>query len=212
MEEEVLEHQNPYPAPPSHFVNYTDHNLALLALLRERVPVSAPPLVSENASQSTEQLPPIDPAIQAQLLEDKTDVPSWALTDLEPPRVDWILEEGGTFGVFGEVWNVRCAYMYALHTTSIIDIIQVNDVNIQSLAEANQTQLFPEDRSVGRSPSCPTPSLSFHGELTISLSIRPSTSSANHTQVYARITLLPHEVVAVPPSSTRWCPRMEDAS
>jgi mediator of RNA polymerase II transcription subunit 7 len=115
MEEEVLEHQNPYPAPPSHFVNYTDHNLALLALLRERVPVSAPPPVLENASQSTEQLPPIDPAIQAQLLEDKTDVPPWALTDLEPPRVDWILEEGGTFGVFGEVWNVRWDYMHALH-------------------------------------------------------------------------------------------------
>jgi hypothetical protein len=84
MDDEVQEHQNPYPAPPAHYVRYTDHHLDLLALLRAR-PDEAPDVV----------------------LADKTDVPPWALGELEPPRADWILEDGGTVEMFGELWNVR---------------------------------------------------------------------------------------------------------
>jgi hypothetical protein len=35
-EEQEAELRNPFPAPPSHYTNYTDHNLALLALLKSR--------------------------------------------------------------------------------------------------------------------------------------------------------------------------------
>jgi hypothetical protein len=84
MDDEVQEHQNPYPAPPAHYVRYTDHHLDLLALLRAR---------------------PDEP--QDVVLADKTDVPPWALGELEPPRADWILEDGGTVEMFGELWNVR---------------------------------------------------------------------------------------------------------
>ena len=36
MEEDEAELRNPFPAPPSHYNNYTSHNLALLSLFKER--------------------------------------------------------------------------------------------------------------------------------------------------------------------------------
>ena len=36
-EEQDAELRNPFPAPPSLYTNYTDHNLALLALLKSRI-------------------------------------------------------------------------------------------------------------------------------------------------------------------------------
>ena len=36
MDEEETELHNPFPSPPSHYQNYTAHNLKLLSLLRER--------------------------------------------------------------------------------------------------------------------------------------------------------------------------------
>ncbi|KAJ8083728.1 hypothetical protein AAF712_000662 [Marasmius tenuissimus] len=89
MEEEEAELRNPFPSPPSHYNNYTTHNLNLLALLKERAP---------------------DPttANQYQTLNDQSDVPDWPLIQLEKPRVDWILEdEEPYYDVFGDRWYVK---------------------------------------------------------------------------------------------------------
>lgn len=92
MEEEEAELRNPFPSPPSHYTNYTTHNLKLLALLKER---SEEPDAPPNATQQ-------------ELLADQTDVPDWPLTQLEKPRVDWILDEPeGYYDVFGDRWFVR---------------------------------------------------------------------------------------------------------
>jgi mediator of RNA polymerase II transcription subunit 7 len=124
MDEDFPELQHPLPAPPAHFANYTDHNLALLALIRQRVPPlesfqSSVPSTSDSSVQDPKEaspslpprlpppLPPIDLQTQIDLLKDETDVPSWPLTDLDPPRVDWILEDDGIFTVFGQTLKVR---------------------------------------------------------------------------------------------------------
>jgi mediator of RNA polymerase II transcription subunit 7 len=102
MDEEETELQNPFPAPPSHYANYTSENLALLALLRER---TKPDSVPVGIDASLEVLPLVDLQRQAEVLADQQDVPAFPLTDLEPPRVDWILEDG-YFDVFGDRWPV----------------------------------------------------------------------------------------------------------
>lgn len=87
-EEEEAELRNPFPSPPSHYTRYTNHNLKLLALLRERT--------TDVADLN-----------QHQILSDQTDVPDWPLTQLEKPRVDWILEEPEAYyDVFGDRWFV----------------------------------------------------------------------------------------------------------
>lgn len=90
MEDEEAELRNPFPSPPSHYTNYTSHNLKLLELLRER------------AGESSD----LAQANQYELLSDQTDVPEWPLQQLEKPRVDWILEDG-KYSVFGDEWLVR---------------------------------------------------------------------------------------------------------
>jgi mediator of RNA polymerase II transcription subunit 7 len=102
MDEEETELQNPFPAPPSHYTNYTAENLALLAVLRER---TKPEPSAESLDASLEPLASTSVQKQTELLADQKDVPSFALTDLEPPRVDWILEDG-YFDVFGDRWPV----------------------------------------------------------------------------------------------------------
>lgn len=89
MDEEEAELRNPFPSPPSHYTNYTSHNLKLLELLKERV--------GEGDVAS---------ANQNEVLSDQTDIPDWPLLQLEKPRVDWILEEG-QYTVFGDTWFVR---------------------------------------------------------------------------------------------------------
>lgn len=91
MDEEEAELRNPFPSPPSHYNNYTSHNLKLLALLKERVG-------NQNADLGI-----VD---QHALLSDQTDVPTWSLAQLEKPRVDWVLEEG-QYNVFGDTWFVK---------------------------------------------------------------------------------------------------------
>lgn len=88
-DEQEAELRNPFPSPPSHYVNYTTHNLKLLSLFRERSE-------GQNASEVTQNV----------ILSDQTDVPEWPLTSLEKPRVDWIREEG-YYKVFGDMWFVR---------------------------------------------------------------------------------------------------------
>lgn len=95
-DEQETELRNPFPSPPSHYMNYTNHNLKLLALLRERVPEI------ENSDIN-----------QRDVLSDQNDVPDWSLTQLEKPRVDWILEEGH-YNVFGDTWFVRTVFALLL--------------------------------------------------------------------------------------------------
>jgi mediator of RNA polymerase II transcription subunit 7 len=87
-DEQEAELRNPFPSPPSHYTNYTTHNLKLLSLLRER----APGLQDEKIHQH-------------ELLSDQSDVPDWPLAQLEKPRVDWIVEDG-QYSVFGDTWFV----------------------------------------------------------------------------------------------------------
>jgi len=93
--EEDQELQNPFPSPPSHYTNYTSHNLHLLSLFKTRL---------EEVNESTEDADVVRK--QHELLADEKDVPDWPLTQLEKPRVDWILDEG-EYSVFGETWPVR---------------------------------------------------------------------------------------------------------
>jgi mediator of RNA polymerase II transcription subunit 7 len=88
-DEQEAELRNPFPSPPSHYTNYTTHNLQLFSLLKERTE-------GQNASELT----------QTEILSDQNDVPEWPLTSLEKPRVDWIREEG-YYDVFGDTWFVR---------------------------------------------------------------------------------------------------------
>ena len=88
MDEQEAELRNPFPSPPSHYTNYTSHNLKLLSLLKERAE-------GQDAARST----------QNDILSDQTDVPDWPLISLEKPRVDWICEEGH-YNVFGDTWFV----------------------------------------------------------------------------------------------------------
>jgi hypothetical protein len=92
MNEDDAELRNPFPSPPSHYTNYTTHNLTLLRLLKER----APPDV------------PLADVHQHEILNDQTDIPDWPLVQLEKPRVDWILDDPeGYYDVFGDRWFVR---------------------------------------------------------------------------------------------------------
>lgn len=94
--EEDQELQNPFPSPPSHYVDYTSHNLHLLSLLKSRL--------NDQGLSSTD--PDIDIVQkQRELLPNETDVPDWPLIQLEKPRVDWILEEG-VYNAFGDTWFV----------------------------------------------------------------------------------------------------------
>lgn len=93
MEDELDgELRSPFPSPPSHYTKYTTHNLELLALLKQRT--------AESADLESDQ---------HQVLSDQPDVPEWPLTQLEKPRVDWILEEGH-YSIFGETWPVRTVH------------------------------------------------------------------------------------------------------
>jgi mediator of RNA polymerase II transcription subunit 7 len=98
MDEEEAELRNPFPSPPSHYTNYTSHNLDLLALLRERISDTDTDLSTEN---------------QREILANQTDVPNWPLTQLEKPRVDWIVEDG-YYNVFGDKWFVRVTFVRCL--------------------------------------------------------------------------------------------------
>jgi len=87
-DEQETELRNPFPSPPSHYTNYTVHNLKLLSLFRECTE-------GQNTGLT-----------QNEILSDQTDVPEWPLTSLEKPRVDWIREEGH-YNVFGDTWLLK---------------------------------------------------------------------------------------------------------
>lgn len=93
-DEQEAELRNPFPSPPSHYTDYTTHNLQLFLLLKERTE-------GQNASELT----------QTEILSDQNDVPEWPLTSLEKPRVDWIRGEE-YYTVFGDTWTVRLCPMF----------------------------------------------------------------------------------------------------
>lgn len=90
MDDEETELRNPFPSPPSHYTRYTNHNLRLLELLKER------------AGDGVD----IAALNQYDVLSNQTDVPEWSIATLEKPRVDWILEDGH-YTVFGDTWPVK---------------------------------------------------------------------------------------------------------
>ncbi|TFY72420.1 hypothetical protein EVG20_g590 [Dentipellis fragilis] len=115
-DEQDAELRNPFPSPPSHYTNYTTHNLNLLKLLQERADL-------QDADANVNQ---------QEVLADQTDVPDWPLTQLEKPRVDWILEEGH-YNVYGDTWFLK--------------------ETIPSLAEMGGNQLYPADINLDRRPA-----------------------------------------------------------
>jgi mediator of RNA polymerase II transcription subunit 7 len=88
-DEQEAELRNPFPSPPSHYINFTTHNLKLLSLLKERA-----------EGQETSE------TAQNEILSDQSDVPDWPLTSLEKPRVDWIKEDG-YYNIFGDTWFLK---------------------------------------------------------------------------------------------------------
>ncbi|GJJ09808.1 hypothetical protein Clacol_004032 [Clathrus columnatus] len=116
--------QNPFPSPPSLYVNYTSHNLHLLSLFKVRL---------EASGESIDELE--EPDIikkQLELLAGESDIPDWPLTQLEKPRVDWINEDG-YYNVYGDTWFTK--------------------ETIPSLKETGGVQLYPEDPTVDRRPA-----------------------------------------------------------
>ncbi|KAK7064018.1 mediator of RNA polymerase II transcription subunit 7 [Favolaschia claudopus] len=144
MDDDDGELRNPFPSPPSHYTKYTAHNLSLLALYNQRLPDHPNP-------------------VQHQILSDQTDVPDWSLTQLEKPRIDWILEEPDAYyEVFGERWFVKD--------------------KIPSLAELGGNQLYPDDPTVDRRPallSILRSLLVTYSSLTSSVLVPPPTMSAS---------------------------------
>ncbi|THV07586.1 hypothetical protein K435DRAFT_848003 [Dendrothele bispora CBS 962.96] len=146
--DEDAELRNPFPSPPSHYTKYTTHNIHLLSLLKERAPQD------------------VDIALvnQSELLSDQKDVPDWPLTQLEKPRVDWILEEPEPYyDVFGDRWFVKD--------------------RIPSLEEAGSLQLYPSEPHIDRRPhlqSILRSMLVTYSHLTSSLLAPPPTTSSHH--------------------------------
>ncbi|KAF5368593.1 hypothetical protein D9758_002335 [Tetrapyrgos nigripes] len=143
--EEDAELRNPFPSPPSHYTRYTSHNLHLLALLKERAPQD------------------VDPASikQSDILNDEADVPDWPLTQLDKPRVDWILEEPEPYyDVFGDRWFIKD--------------------RIPSLEESGREQLYPPDPHVDRRPALQSilrSMLVTYSHLTSALLLPPPTAT-----------------------------------
>jgi mediator of RNA polymerase II transcription subunit 7 len=132
MDEEDGELRNPFPSPPSHYTKYTSHNLALLALYNQRLPDHPNP-------------------VQHQILSDQTDVPEWPLTQLEKPRIDWILEEPDAYyDVFGDRWFVCDATTCAI-SRSICSRSRTRFLRWLSSAEISST---PRTRASVRVTCC----------------------------------------------------------
>ena len=128
MDEEETELRNPFPSPPSHYQNYTAHNLKLLNLLRERAEPEGIDLSNVN---------------QRAILSDQSDVPEWPLAQLEKPRVDWILEEGH-YTVFGDTWQVSLTPLLVLYMMADGDHVRVIDQGE-----------YPVTRRTRRTPTVP---------------------------------------------------------
>ncbi|CAE6472077.1 unnamed protein product [Rhizoctonia solani] len=127
--DEPGEIQSTFPTPPAHYVRYTSSNLQLLSQLKTKLGSDAP-----SYHPSSDDLPyPDVQAIRQQhnLLSDARGVPDWDLLELQPPRVDWIVEEGG-YSTFGEQWSIP--------------------ERQPTVEEIGVRQLYPADPNVDRRP------------------------------------------------------------
>lgn len=108
---EQQEVKNPFPTPPTYWTRYTPENLRLLALLKEKIAIDRNkdvPKESEDVRMSPNETPGDEnkldqgtPVDQAELLPDEHLLPSFPLLELEPPRLDWVLEQK-YYSTFGE--------------------------------------------------------------------------------------------------------------
>ncbi len=97
---EQQEVKNPFPTPPVYWNRYTPENLRLLVLLKDKIAERSVP------SDPAEIKPSEETIDQVELLPHETLLPSFPLLELEPPRLDWILEED-QYSTFGEYHSVR---------------------------------------------------------------------------------------------------------
>lgn len=88
--------KNPFPTPPIYWTRYTAENIRLLGLLKSKV-------TEEGDLESIKEEESID---QAALLADEPLLPLFPLLELEPPRLDWVLEQP-EYSTFGENHPVR---------------------------------------------------------------------------------------------------------
>lgn len=102
---EQQEVKNPFPTPPVYWSRYTPENLRLLGLLKDK-------LAAEGIDNIQEEDEQVD---QAALLQDEPLVPSFPLLELEPPRLDWVLEQP-EYSTFGETHPVRFTSSHYLRT------------------------------------------------------------------------------------------------
>ncbi|KAH7340527.1 MED7 protein-domain-containing protein [Rhizoctonia solani] len=127
--DEPGEIQSTFPTPPAHYTRYTNANLQLLNQLKTKLGPDAP-----SYHPASDDLPyPDVQAIRQQhnLLSDARDVPDWDLLELQPPRVDWIVEEGG-YSTFGDQWAIP--------------------ERQPTVEEIGMRQLYPTDPNVDRRP------------------------------------------------------------
>ncbi|KAG9096871.1 Mediator of RNA polymerase II transcription subunit 7 [Ceratobasidium sp. 370] len=121
--DEPTEIQSTFPAPPAHYLRYTGTNLQLLAQLKEKLGPNTP---SFHPASEDSPYPDLHAVRQQHaLLAGAHDVPDWDLLELQRPRADWIVEEGG-YSTFGDQW--------------------------QALEELGMRQLYPADPNVDRRP------------------------------------------------------------
>ncbi|CAE6457312.1 unnamed protein product [Rhizoctonia solani] len=127
--DEPAEIQSTFPTPPAHYTRYTNANLQLLSQLKTKLGPDAP-----SHHPASDDLPyPDVQAIRQQhnLLSEARDVPDWDLLELQPPRVDWIVEEGG-YSTFGDQWAIP--------------------ERQPTVEEIGMRQLYPVDPNVDRRP------------------------------------------------------------
>ncbi|KAG8745297.1 Mediator of RNA polymerase II transcription subunit 7 [Ceratobasidium sp. 414] len=101
--DEPTEIQSTFPAPPAHYLRYADTNIQLLAQLKEKLGPNTP---SSHPASEDSPYPDLQAVRQQHaLLAGAHDVPDWDLLELQRPRADWIVEEGG-YSTFGDQWQL----------------------------------------------------------------------------------------------------------
>jgi hypothetical protein len=153
--DEPTEIQSTFPAPPAHYLRYTNSNLQLLAQLKEKLGLEAP---SYHPTAEDSPYPDVQ-AIRQQhtLLADAHDVPDWDLLELQKPRADWIVEEGG-YSTFGDQWQVK-SYLHSPQRTSsdiLVCVAARATANGRRNRDAPSIPSRPKHRPPTTPPTAPT--------------------------------------------------------
>lgn len=94
---EQQEVKNPFPTPPAYWMRYTPENLRLLGVLKEKLGHGEEWIRTRDQKDDEENVD------QEALLSEETLLPSFPLLELEPPRLDWVLEQE-EYSSFGELY------------------------------------------------------------------------------------------------------------